>query len=88
MTRPVYVYRGEALARYGFGDDHPFGVDRHGVFHDELAARDLGAAIHYAEPRRGSIEELRLFHSQEYIDHVARLSEAGVGFLDQGDTPV
>ena len=23
---PMYVYRGEALANYGFGDEHPFGI--------------------------------------------------------------
>ena len=88
MSRPVFVYRGEALARYGFGEDHPFGEDRHQAFHDELAAQNLGAAIQYAEPRRSSVDELALFHSRSYIDYVSRLSALGVGFLDQGDTPV
>ena len=38
MSEPVLVYKGDAIAAYGFGDPHPFGLDRHDVFHDELAA--------------------------------------------------
>ncbi len=88
MTKPVFVFRGQALARYGFGEDHPFGEDRHAAFHDELAAQSLGDAIHYAEPRRCSADELALFHTPEHIERVSTLSRAGVGYLDQGDTPV
>ena len=47
----IYVYRGEALANYGFGDEHPFGIDRHDVFQQELAAQGLGDAVAYAEPQ-------------------------------------
>ena len=36
---PVYVYRGSALAHYSFGNDHPFGPDRHDAFQAELAGR-------------------------------------------------
>jgi acetoin utilization protein AcuC len=87
MTKPVYVYKGEALANYGFGQEHPFGTDRHGAFHAELATADLGSAIHYADPRRASVDDLALFHTPDYIDHVSRMSLEGTGFLDQGDTP-
>jgi acetoin utilization protein AcuC len=83
----VFVYRGAALANYGFGNDHPFGPDRHDAFHNELAAAGLGAAIRYAEPRRASIDDLALFHTPEYIDRVAQASREGRGFLDAGDTP-
>ena len=85
--KPVYVYKGDAIASYGFGEDHPFGSDRHAAFHTELAAAGLGSSIQYAEPRRASIDDLALFHTPEYIDHVARMSKQGTGFLDQGDTP-
>lgn len=85
---PVVVYRGSALAHYGFGNDHPFGPDRHDAFHAELAAAGLGSSIRYAEPRRASVDELALFHVPEYIDRVSRLSQEGSGFLDAGDTPV
>lgn len=84
---PVYVYRGSALAGYGFGSDHPFGPDRHDAFQDELADAGLGEAIRYAEPRRASVDELALFHTPDYIDLVSRMSQEGRGFLDAGDTP-
>ena len=87
LNNPVLVYKGEALASYGFGDEHPFGVDRHEAFHAELAQADLGAAIEFAEPQRASVDDLALFHSPEYIDFISKKSEEGTGFLDGGDTP-
>lgn len=84
---PVYVYRGPALASYGFGHGHPFGHDRHDAFQSELADTALGAAIHYAEPQRAGVDALALFHTADYIDRVSRLSQQGHGFLDAGDTP-
>lgn len=85
--QPVYVYKGQALADYGFGEDHPFGPDRHDVFHRALAASSVAADIQYASPATATIEQLALFHSDEYIRHVERMSELGEGYLDQGDTP-
>ena len=86
-TKPVYVYKGNAIANYGFGEDHPFGHDRHDAFHTELAAAKLGESIEYAAPRRASVDDLALFHTPNYIDHVSKKSQEGSGFLDQGDTP-
>jgi acetoin utilization protein AcuC len=86
-TKPVYVYKGDAIASYGFGEDHPFGADRHDAFHTKLESMHLGAAIHYADPRRASVDDLALFHTPDYINHVSRKSQEGTGFLDQGDTP-
>jgi acetoin utilization protein AcuC len=83
----MLVYKGDALANYGFGDEHPFGVDRHDAFQSELANAQLGTAIRYADPRRASADELALFHTPEYIDLVSRMSHEGRGFLDGGDTP-
>jgi len=87
MLQPVFVYRGDAIASYGFGDPHPFGLDRHGVFHEELAKAGLGDAIAYAEPASASVDDLLLFHTPDYIDLVSRMSVEGKGFLDEGDTP-
>ena len=84
---PTFVYKGDALANYGFGDEHPFGVDRHDAFQTELANAQLGTAIQYADPRRASVDELALFHTPEYIDRVSKMSQEGRGFLDDGDTP-
>lgn len=83
----MFVYKGDALANYGFGDEHPFGVDRHDAFQTELANAQLGTAIQYADPRRASVDELALFHTPEYIDRVSKMSQEGRGFLDDGDTP-
>jgi acetoin utilization protein AcuC len=84
---PVLVFRGSALANYGFGNGHPFGPDRHDVFQAELAAAGLGPAVRYADTRRASVEELALFHTPGYIERVSRMSQEGTGFLDDGDTP-
>ncbi len=87
MSNPVLVYKGEAIARYGFGDPHPFGLDRHDVFQMELAEAGLDGAIEYANPRRASVDQLLLFHTADYIDRVSRQSAEGRGYLDEGDTP-
>lgn len=87
MSAPVLVFRGEDLARYGFGDPHPFGLDRHDVFHDELAQSDLGDRVEYARPATASVDDLLLFHTADYIDKVSRMSAEGRGYLDEGDTP-
>ncbi len=87
MSNKVLVYRGEELARYGFGDPHPFGVDRHDVFFRELDAACLGESLQFRTPRRASVDELLLFHSADYIERVSQMSTAGRGYLDAGDTP-
>jgi acetoin utilization protein AcuC len=87
MGDPVLVYKGKALAAYGFGDPHPFGIDRHDVFHRELAEAGIDDAITYRNPRRASVDELLLFHTADYIDKVSRMSQEGKGYLDEGDTP-
>lgn len=84
---PVLVYRGDEIARYGFGDPHPFGTDRHDVFHAELAAQGLGDAVQYALPRSATVDQLLLFHTADYIDRVSVKSHEGRGYLDEGDTP-
>lgn len=88
IAKPVYVYKGQLLAAYGFGSDHPFGTDRHDVFHRALTAATLGNRLHFADPATANPGQLALFHSDEYIRHVERMSERGSGFLDHGDTPV
>jgi acetoin utilization protein AcuC len=87
MSDTVLVYRGEEIAAYGFGDPHPFGTDRHDVFHAELDKSGLAPGISYGHPRPALVDELALFHTAEYIDKVSRLSAEGTGFLDDGDTP-
>src|SRR5437868_4467661 len=49
----VAVVLGERLARYGFGDGHPFGPDRHGVFVREFEARGLDKRVRGRERAAG-----------------------------------
>jgi acetoin utilization protein AcuC len=83
----VAVVVSERVARYGFGDGHPFGPDRHAAFVREFAARGLDRRVTVLEPRSASDEELRAFHTPAYLDFVRERSVSGNGFLDAGDTP-
>jgi acetoin utilization protein AcuC len=83
----VAVVVSERVARYGFGDGHPFGPDRHAAFVREFAARGLDRRVTVLEPRSASDEELRAFHTSAYLDFVRERSANGNGFLDAGDTP-
>ena len=87
MSDKVLVYRGKEIAAYGFGDPHPFGTDRHDVFHAELDQAGLSDAIDFGHPRPALVDELALFHTADYIDKVSRMSAEGKGWLDEGDTP-
>jgi len=78
---------GEQLARYGFGDGHPFGADRHAAFVREFEQRQLEGHVVHLEPRDASEAELLLFHTPEYLRFVSERSQAGGGWLDAGDTP-
>jgi acetoin utilization protein AcuC len=84
---PVCVYYGEALARYGFGEGHPFGPDRLGAFGEVFRQRGLDRRVRICEPVEATEDALRLFHTGEYVEHLRRLSELGEGLLDYGDTP-
>jgi len=83
----VAVVLGERLARYGFGDGHPFGPDRHAAFVREFEARGLDRRVRVLEPRIATDEELLAFHSRAYLEFVRERSQSGCGFLDAGDTP-
>ncbi|MDP9198254.1 MAG: acetoin utilization protein AcuC [Pseudomonadota bacterium] len=81
------VVAGERIARYAFGDGHPFGPDRHEAFWRELVAQGLDRRILQLAPRAATRRELELFHRPEYVDLVQAKSASGDGFLDAGDTP-
>jgi len=87
MSQNVLVYKGSEIAAYGFGDPHPFGYDRHDVFHAELDKVGLSRQVDFGHPRPALVDELALFHTAEYIDKVSRMSATGKGWLDEGDTP-
>lgn len=84
----VLLIAGEQIARYGFGDGHPFGTDRHEAFMRELRETGLHGRVRCVAPRPASRSELELFHTPAYIDLVIERSANGYGYLDAGDTPV
>ena len=83
----MFVYAGEALAKYGFGDGHPFGPDRFHAFWNAFVTLGLDRRCTMMSPVDGARQDLLLFHTPDYVDHVERMSEAGYGMLDP-DTPV
>ena len=83
----VAVYQGEALARYGFGEGHPFGPDRLEAFWRETLRQGLDRKITRLDPRDCDPAALALFHTPEYIARVQQQSVTGSGYLDCGDTP-
>jgi len=84
---PVQVYVGEALARYGFGEGHPFGPDRMDAFWKEAVRQGLNKRVVITDPVQAIEELIHRFHTSAYIERVKTLSETGEGFLDYGDTP-
>ncbi|MEL7535685.1 MAG: acetoin utilization protein AcuC [Pseudomonadota bacterium] len=88
MTRAaMQIYRGAALAAYGFGDPHPFGTDRHDAFFNALTKTVPDSAYTLRPPARAGRHTLALFHTDAYIERVRYLSQRGGGWLDDGDTP-
>jgi acetoin utilization protein AcuC len=85
--RETVLVAGEKIARYGFGDGHPFGFDRHDVFIRELKAEELEDAVTLLEPRGATRAELETFHEPAYLALVEERSKTGQGYLDAGDTP-
>jgi acetoin utilization protein AcuC len=81
------VYAGAALARYGFGEGHPFGPDRMGVFWQRMLDTGLDKKVRVCEPVMCGRDELLGFHTPEYVDRVIGQSRTGTGYLDLGDTP-
>ena len=87
MSIPVCVTVGDRLARYGFGEGHPFGPDRLGAFWAAAQAQGLDRQLLQCPPGSAGREALERFHSAAYLERVIRQSATGEGYLDAGDTP-
>ena len=82
------VVKDENISSYGFGDDHPFGPDRHGAFHRYLTDSGISSLVHLAASGYIAVRaDIERFHTNEYIDRVIAHCQLGKGFLDNGDTP-
>lgn len=87
-TVAVDLYADEGLARYGFGDGHPFGTDRQAAFLRAATAQGLLTRVQVKPSRLATRAELARFHTAEYIDFVATAEAHGQALLDAADTPV
>ncbi|MFQ5994635.1 MAG: acetoin utilization protein AcuC [Acidiferrobacterales bacterium] len=83
----LQVYVGDDLARYGFGEGHPFGPDRLDAFWREAVKQGLDKKVRLATPASCSESDIRQFHTPDYVARVKQQSATGTGYLDYGDTP-
>jgi acetoin utilization protein AcuC len=84
----VEIYAGKELAAYGFPEGHPFGLARHDAFMEQVKSDQVLNKITIHKPVLAQIDQLKLFHTQDYINFVKTKSDQGFGYLDSGDTPV
>ncbi len=83
----VCVYVGAELARYGFGDGHPFGPDRMDAFWNYATEQGLDQQVVVRPPVAADEATIEMFHDDHYVARVRAQSKTGTGFLDYGDTP-
>jgi acetoin utilization protein AcuC len=81
------VYLGEGLAAYNFGQDHPFGPQRHDAFRKAFEQQSWSDCVHRHGPVQAGQSEIEKFHTHDYVELVKQKSSQGHGFLDYGDTP-
>jgi acetoin utilization protein AcuC len=85
--KPVALYVGDELGKYGFPNGHPFGPDRQAAFLKEAVKRGLDQQAVHGEPRAATDAEIERFHEPALVSKVEDLSERGAGLIDYGDTP-
>lgn len=88
MAASVCVFNDQRLASYNFGEQHPFGPARFDAFNDAFQTQGLDQRVHTCEAISATQEQLEWFHDHAYVENVKLASQAGIGYLDQGDTPV
>ncbi len=87
MSCQVCLCADEALARYAFGESHPFGPARLPAFLAEAERRDLIRRFCTFPAGKATDAQIGLFHTPAYITFVRSCSQQGTGVLDGGDTP-
>lgn len=87
MSNEVSLYVSEALGKYGFPNDHPFGPDRQDAFWKEAVKQGLDKRAALRDSRPAARAEIGRFHADEHVERVERLSKLGYGSIDYGDTP-
>lgn len=87
MKERVCVFAGEELARYHFGEGHPFGPGRCQAFEKALERLSLASRVCLLEPALAPQRAIEWFHDHAYVEWIKELSKTGSGYLDDGDTP-
>ena len=89
MDHTLSIVYTEKFQQYDFGPSHPLKPTRLKLTFELMRSLELLTASNVAveEPRMASRQELRLFHSEEYLQLVEQMSRTGSGLLDMGDTP-
>jgi len=87
IEKNTCIYIGEELARYGFGNNHPFGPQRMYSFWEEAQRQGLDKLATLRSPVLAPQQIIETFHTHEYVELVKSSSLTGEGFLDAGDTP-
>ncbi len=86
----VSVFYGSMSSTYSFPSGHPMSGERAKSFWRIMKDKklDMNNDIVIHKPVLATEKDLRLFHTQKYINFVKQSSQRGTGFLDNGDTPV
>ncbi len=89
MQKTAVIYTPKYL-NHNPGPHHPESPKRLKVIMKELNRSGLfeTGRCSLTEPKRASIDDLKLVHEQDYIQLVERYSASGGGLLDLGDTTV
>jgi len=89
LDHKLSIVYSEDFQRYNFGPSHPMKPTRLKLTFELMRSLGLLSApnVDVKEPRSASMDELRLFHSGEYLQFVHEMSRSGNGYLDLGDTP-
>jgi len=89
LTQTLGIVYSDAFQQYDFGPTHPLKPTRLKLTFELMRAVNLLSSpnVKVSEPRVASRDELALFHDEEYIDLIQKVSRSGEGFLDLGDTP-
>jgi acetoin utilization protein AcuC len=89
LTQTLGIVYSDAFQQYDFGPTHPLKPTRLKLTFELMRAVNLLSSpnVKVSEPRVASRDELALFHDEEYIDLIQKVSTSGEGFLDLGDTP-
>ena len=84
----AFLYTDEFM-KYDLGQSHPLNEERIRL-HYELC-KELGfldsSPVFFFSPKYATDKEIRLVHSEEYVDKEVAMSKIGGGLLDFGDTP-